>query len=129
MLKNYIIRNQKILFTVQAVVFMVFIVLTTIYYWDRSAHIHFNRPIEIFNFQSIFSLIMTCLFIAFLIITLIYPILLLIQIYYIRTIKGSGKKLVLLSILYLLSVIAVFTLWTINGSHSIKIANPTSFAN
>ncbi|HCN51953.1 MAG TPA: hypothetical protein DIT10_23215 [Chryseobacterium sp.] len=129
MLKSYIIKNRKMLFILQTVIFMVFIFFTTIYCWDRSAHIHFNRPIEILNFQSIFSMIMTYLFIAFLIITLIYPILLMIQIYYMRKIKGSGKKLVLLSILYLLSVIAVFTLWTINGSHSIKIANPTSFVN
>lgn len=129
MLKSYIIKNWKMLFILQTVIFMIFIVFTTIYYWDRSAHIHFNRPIEILNFQSIFSMIMTYLFIAFLIITLIYPILLMIQIYYMRKIKGSGKKLVLLSILYLLSVIAVFTLWTINGSHSIKIASPTPFVN
>jgi hypothetical protein len=80
------------LFILQTVIFMVFIVFTTIYYWDRSAHIHFNRPIEILNFQSIFSMIMTYLFIAFLIITLIYPILLMIQIYYMRKIKGIGKN-------------------------------------
>lgn len=129
MLKSYIIKNPKMLFILQTVIFMVFIVFTTIYYWDRSAHIHFNRPIEILNFQSIFSMIMTYLFIAFLIITLIYPILLMIQIYYMRKIKRIGKKPVLLSILYLLSVIAVFTLWTINGSHSIKIASPAPFVN
>lgn len=71
MLKSYIIKNRKMLFILQTVIFMVFIFFTTIYCWDRCAHIHFNRPIEILNFQSIFSMIMTYLFIAFLIITLI----------------------------------------------------------
>ncbi|MGU3377185.1 hypothetical protein [Chryseobacterium sp. M5A1_1a] len=119
-MKNYIIKNWKILFNIQMAGFSVFIILTIIYYWNTSAHTSFNRNIEIIDLQGIFSLIMTYLFAFFSVATLIYPILFFMQVYCIRKEKSVGKKLLFLFFLYLLSIISVFTLFTINNAQAIK---------
>lgn len=123
MLKNYIIKNWDILCKSQIILFTVFIILALVYYWDRPAHIYFNRNIETVNFQRLFSLIMTYIFILFSVLVLIYPFLLILQIYFLRMTKGSRRKLMTLSLLYLMSVISVFALFAINGSHTIKGMN------
>lgn len=123
MLKNYVIKNRKILFIIQTILFTGFIFLTMIYYWDRPAHIYFNRSIDTMNVQNLFSQLMTFLFVFFSIIILVYPILLLIQIYHLKAIKGAWKKLIILLLLYFISIVSVFALLTINGSHTIKTIN------
>ncbi|AZB08898.1 hypothetical protein EG344_08710 [Chryseobacterium sp. G0162] len=120
MLKNCIIKNWKIVFNIQWISLSIFIALAAIYYWDKAAHVYFNRSLETINFQSIFSLIMTWLFAFFAVITFVYPLLLLVQIFSIRHEKGNGKKLILLSLLYLLSIASLFSLYSINSSHAIK---------
>ena len=120
MLKNFIIKNWKIVFNIQWISLSIFIALAAIYYWDKTAHVYFNRSIETINFQSIFSLIMTWLFAFFAVITSVYPLFLLVQIFSIRREKGNGKKLILLSLLYLLSIASLFSLYSINSSHAIK---------
>ena len=119
-MKNYIIKNWRILFNIQITGFTLFIILTVIYYWNTSAHASFNRNIEITNLQGIFSLIMTYLFVLFSIITLVYPFLLFTQAYFIWKENSRGKELILLSFLYLLSIISVFALFTINSAQAIK---------
>lgn len=120
MLENFIFKNWKALFHFQWISFSLFIVLTIIYYWDKTAHIYFNRNPDIINFQSIFSLLMTYLFISFIFITILYPILFLLQAYYIRKKEMASKKLIFLLALYLLSMVSLFSLYTINNSHSIQ---------
>lgn len=120
MLENFIFKNWKALFHFQWISFSLFIVLTIIYYWDKTAHIYFNQNPDIINFQSIFSLLMTYLFISFLFITILYPILFLLQAYYIRKKEMASKKLIFLLALYLLSMVSLFSLYTINNSHSIQ---------
>lgn len=122
MLKSYILKNWKILFNIQWIGFSIFIALTAIYYWDKTAHIYFNRSLETIHFQSIFSLIMTWLFASFTVIVLIYPLLFLIQVYFTRQEKGYGRKLLFLFVIYLLVIVSVFSLYTINSSHAIKAA-------
>jgi hypothetical protein len=102
--------------------FSIFIALTAIYYRDKTAHIYFNRGLETIHFQSIFSLIMTWLFVSFTVIVLIYPLLFLIQVYFTRQEKGYGRKLLFLFVIYLLVIVSVFSLYTINSSHAIKTA-------
>ncbi|SIS58259.1 hypothetical protein SAMN05421768_110109 [Chryseobacterium joostei] len=119
-MKNYIIKNWRILLNIQITGFTLFIILTVIYYWNTSAHASFNRNIEITNLQGIFSLIMTYLFVLFSIITLVYPFLLFTQAYFIWKENSRGKELILLSFLYLLSIISVFALFTINSAQAIK---------
>ncbi|WP_160139118.1 hypothetical protein [Chryseobacterium sp. c4a] len=120
MIKNFIIKNWKILFNIQWVGFCIFIALAVIYYWDKEAHIYFNRSLETIDIQSLFSLIVTLLFVLFTVVAMVYPLLLLIQIYLIQSEKGSGKKLFFLAALYLLSIVSLFLLYTINSSHAIK---------
>lgn len=120
MLKNYILKNWKIFFKIQWMSFCIFITLAAIYYWDKAAHIYFNRNPEILTIQSLFSLMMTWLFASFTVIVLIYPLLFLIQAYFIRQEKGYSRKLFFLFVLYLLVLISVFSLYTINSSHAIK---------
>ncbi|WP_336964267.1 hypothetical protein [Chryseobacterium contaminans] len=120
MLKSYILKNWKVLFNIQWIGFSIFNVLTVIYYWNKTAHIYFNRSLEIINIQSLFSLIMTWLFASFTVVILVYPFLFLMQIYFIRQEKGGVRKLFLLFVLYLLAFISVFSLYTINSSHAIK---------
>lgn len=119
-MKNYIIKNWRILLNIQITGFTLFIILTFIYYWNTSAHASFNRNIEITDLQAIFSLIMTYLFVLFSIITLVYPFLLFTQAYFIWKENSGGKELILLSFLYLLSIISVFALFTINSAQAIK---------
>lgn len=119
-MKNYIIKNWRILFNIQITGFTLFIILTVIYYWNTSAHASFNRNIEITDLQGILSLIMTYLFVFFSVITLVYPFLLFMQAYFIRKEKSVGKRVILLSFLYLLSIISVFALFTINSAQAIK---------
>lgn len=120
MLENFIFKNWKALFHFQWISFSLFIVLTIIYYWDKTAHIYFNQNPDIINFQSIFSLLMTYLFISLIFITILYPILFLLQAYYIRKKEMASKKLIFLFALYLLSIVSLFSLYTINNSHSIQ---------
>lgn len=120
MLENFIFKNWKALFHFQWISFSLFIVLTIIYYWDKTAHIYFNQNPDIINFQSIFSLVMTYLFISLIFITILYPILFLLQAYYIRKKEMASKKLIFLFALYLLSIVSLFSLYTINNSHSIQ---------
>ncbi|MGE8433296.1 hypothetical protein [Chryseobacterium joostei] len=119
-MKNYIIKNWRILFNIQITGFTLFIILTVIYYWNTSAHASFNRNIEITDLQGILSLIMTYLFVFFSVITLVYPFLLFMQAYFIWKENSGGKELILLSFLYLLSIISVFALFTINSAQAIK---------
>lgn len=120
MVKKFLIKNRNTLFSIQWIGFSIFIVLTLIYYWDKEAHVYFNRSMETFDFQSIFSLIMTLLFAFFAVNVLLYPLLLLIQVYLMRHEKGKAKKILLLSVLYLLSLISLLALYTINSSQTIK---------
>lgn len=120
MIRNFIIKNWKILFNIQWMSFCIFIALTSIYYWDKAAHSSFNKNPETIDIQSLFSLFMTGLFALFTVIILIYPLLLLIQAYSIRHEKDIRKKLFFLTVLYLLGIISLFSLYTINSSHSIK---------
>lgn len=120
MLENFIFKNWKALFHFQWISFSLFIVLTIIYYWDKTAHIYFNQNPDTINSQSIFSLLMTYLFISFIFITILYPILFLLQAYFIRKKEMASKKLIFLFALYLLSIVSLFSLYTINNSHSIQ---------
>lgn len=120
MLKNYILKNWKIFFKIQWMSFCIFIALAIIYYWDKTAHTYFNRNPEILNVQSLFSLIMTLLFVFFTFIILIYPFLLGIQVYFVWHEKESNKKLFFLFVLYMLAIASVFSLYTINNNHAIK---------
>ncbi|MGE8554291.1 MAG: hypothetical protein ACN6OB_10230 [Chryseobacterium jejuense] len=122
MLKNYILKNWKILFKIQWISFSIFIVLTGIYYWDKTAHVYFNRNPEILTIQSLFSSMMTWLFVLFTFVVLIYPLLFGIQVYFVRHEEGSNNKLLFLFVLYLLSMVSVFSLYTINSSHAIRTA-------
>lgn len=122
MFKNFIIKNWKILFNIQWICFSIFITLTIIYYWDKTAHVYFNRSLETVDLQSLFSLMMTWLFAFFAVVTPIYPLFLMIQIFSIRHKTGNSKKLVILSFFYLLSIAAVFSLYSINSSHAIKVS-------
>ncbi|MEG0928344.1 hypothetical protein [Chryseobacterium sp.] len=119
-MKNYIIKNWRILFNIQIAGFTLFIILTAIYYWNASSHASFNRNVEIVNLSGIFSLVMTYLFVFFSMIAVVYPVLLFLQAYFIRKEKPLGKEVFLLTFLYLLSIISVFTLLMINNSQAIK---------
>lgn len=120
MVQNYIIKNWKVLFKIQWMGFGIFSVLSFFYYWDKAAHVYFNRSLEIINFQSIFSLLMTWLFVSFTVLILIYPLPFLVQAYFIRHQKGSGRRLFFLFILYLSAIASLFSLYIIHSSHSIK---------
>ncbi|MFP3834986.1 hypothetical protein [Chryseobacterium sp. SIMBA_028] len=119
-MKNYNTKNWRILFNIQITGFILFIMLTVIYYWNTSAHSSFNRNIEIVDLKGIFSLVMTYLFVFFSVVTLAYPVLLFMQAYFIRKEKPVGKELAFLSFLYLVSTISVFNLFTINNAQAIK---------
>lgn len=119
-MKNYILKNRKILFNIQLTSFTVFIILTFIYYWTPSAHALFNRNIEIIDFKGIFSLTMTYLFAFFSVVTLVYPVIFFTQTSFLWKEKSLRKELILLSFLYLLSIISVFALFTINTALAIK---------
>lgn len=121
MIKNFIIKNWKVIFNIQLGVFTVFIILTFIYYWDKPAHQYFNRNLDTVDSQAIFSLLMTYLFVLFIILVLLYPILFLIQIFSMRNEKRDKKmtKLLLLFVLYVLTIISIFALYTIHSSHAI----------
>lgn len=125
MVKNFIIKNWKTIFNIQLFIFTTFVILTFIYYWDKPAHQYFNKNFDTSNLQAIFSLIMTYLFVFFIVVTFVYPILYLIQIFSIRHESENKKvtKLIILLVLYLLSIISVFALYTIHSSHAIKAIN------
>ena len=120
MLKNFVIKNWKTSFNIQWISFSIFIILAFIYYWDKPAHIYFNRSLRIINFQYAFSMIMTCLFILFSFIMLIYPLLFALQTYYVWNQKGNIKKSILLIILYLMSIVSILSLYILNSSQAIK---------
>lgn len=119
-MKNYIVKNWRILFKIQITGFIIFIISTVIYYWNTSAHASFNRNTKIIDLQGVFSLIMTYLFVFFSVVTLVYPVLFFIQAYFIRKERSAGKELILLAFLYLLSIFSVFALFMINTTQAIK---------
>ncbi len=125
MINNFIIKNWKTIFNIQVVIFVAFAILTFIYYWDKPAHTYFNRSFDTSNLQAVFSLLMTYLFVFFIAMAFIYPILFLIQILSLRKEKGNKKtmKLLILFVLYILSIISVFALYTINNAQAIKALN------
>lgn len=125
MVNNFIIKNWKIIFDIQLFIFIAFIILTFVYYWDKPAHQYFNRSFDTSNAQAIFSLIMTYLFVFFIAVAFIYPILFLIQIFSMRNDKENKKtmKLIILFVLYIMTIISIFALYTINGSQAIKAIN------
>ncbi|PWN60168.1 hypothetical protein [Chryseobacterium oncorhynchi] len=119
-MKNYIVKNWRILFKIQITGFIIFIISTVIYYWNTSAHASFNRNTKIIDLQGVFSLIMTYLFVFFSVVTLVYPVLFFMQAYFIRKERSVGKELILLAFLYLLSIFSVFALFMINTAQAIK---------
>lgn len=125
MIKNFIIKNWKTIFNIQLIIFIAFAILTFVYYWDKSAHQYFNRGFDTSNIQAIFSLFMTYLFVFFIAVAFIYPILFLIQMFSMRNEKDRKKtvRLIILFVLYIISIISVFALYTINGSQAIKAIN------
>lgn len=123
MIKEIIIKHWKTVFNIQIIVFVLFITLTFAYYWNKPAHQYFNRNIEEITIQSVFALIMTYLFIAFIAVTIIYPLLYVVQILSLRSqiemFKKSKMKFIILFVFYLLTIASVFCLLMINNSHSI----------
>lgn len=119
------LKNWKIIYNIQLITFITFIVLTFIYYWDKEAHQYFNKSIQTFDFQSVFSVIMTYFFIFFFVFALVYPILFIIQLISIRKEYGKFKRknFILLSVLYFMSIISIFALIMVNNSQAIKAIN------
>lgn len=122
MIRSFLNRNWLKIYNTQMILFSSFIILSFIYYWNKSTHIYFNKSIEEFNFQSIFSFFITCLFAIFFANIFIYPILLLLQYGLInREIhKSKIKNIVLLFVLYLISIVLVLALLTIGNTQAIK---------
>ncbi|MBD3907302.1 hypothetical protein NAL32_21515 [Chryseobacterium sp. Ch-15] len=127
MIKKTIVKNWKTIFNSQVIIFIAFNILAFIYYWDKPAHQYFNRGIEEINLQSVFSLIMTYLFVIFIVIVFIYPIIYGIQILSLKVdkeiFKKNKSKNIILLVLYILAIVSVFSLLMINNSHSIKAMN------
>lgn len=123
MIKEIIIKHWKTVFNIQIIVFVLFITLTFVYYWNKPAHQYFNRNIEEITIQSVFALIMTYLFITFIAVIIIYPLLYVVQILSLRSqiemFKKSKMKFIILFVFYLLTIASVFCLLLINNSHSI----------
>lgn len=127
MFKKFIIKNWIKLFRVQVIVFAAFSMLTILYYYDKPAHQYFNRNMEEITLQSTFSLLMTYLFIAFILVLVVFPFFYISQIVSLRQnqeiFRKNKTKLSILIVLYLLTIISTLSLLTIHNSHSIEKIN------
>ena len=108
------------IYKVQVVLFLVFIFLATVYYNYPQAHRFFNRmwyENSCFCFDYLFSAIMTILFACFFWIILVYPLVYLFSLFFM---KMGWKRLVILLILYLTSFVCEFSLYTIPNQRMFK---------
>ena len=113
-------KYSRNIYKVQVVLFLVFIFLTIIYYNYPQAHRFFNRmwyENSCFCFDYLFSAIMTILFACFFWIILVYPLVYLFSLFFM---KMGWKRLVILLILYLTSFVCEFSLYTIPNQRMFK---------
>lgn len=113
-------KYSRNIYKVQVVLFLVFIFLTIVYYNYPQAHRFFNRmwyENSCFCFDYLFSAIMTILFACFFWIILVYPLVYLFSLFFM---KMGWKRLVILLILYLTSFVCEFSLYTIPNQQMFK---------
>ncbi|VEI54145.1 Uncharacterised protein [Capnocytophaga sputigena] len=113
-------KYSRNIYKVQVVLFLVFIFLTIVYYNYPQAHRFFNRmwyENSCFCFDYLFSAIMTILFACFFWIILVYPLVYLFSLFFM---KMGWKRLVILLILYLTSFVCEFSLYTIPNQRMFK---------
>ena len=110
---SFLRKNTHRIYKVQVLLFLIFILLTIVYYNYPQAHRFFNRmwyENSCFCFDYLFSAIMTILFACFFWIILVYPLVYLFSLFFM---KMGWKRLVILLILYLTSFVCEFSLYTI----------------
>lgn len=119
-LKVFFRKNEVDIYNYQIVIFVLFDLLTIIYYQCKSIHRSFNRLyfVKYDNIGDIFSLFMTWLFAIFIWIVIIYPILYILQLIYSKQ-QDKWKK-ILLFLLYFSVLFSIFSLYSISISNVIR---------
>lgn len=119
-LKVFFRKNEVDIYNYQIVTFVLFDLLTIIYYQCKSIHRSFNRLyfVKYDNIGDIFSLFMTWLFAIFIWIVIIYPILYILQLIYSKQ-QDKWKK-ILLFLLYFSVLFSIFSLYSISISNVIR---------
>lgn len=119
-LKVFFRKNEVDIYNYQIVIFVLFDLLTIIYYQCKSIHRSFNRIyfVKYDNIGDIFSLFMTWLFAIFIWIGIIYPILYILQLIYSKQ-QDKWKK-ILLFLLYFSVLFSIFSLYSISISNVIR---------
>lgn len=119
-LKVFFRKNEVDIYNYQIVIFVLFDLLTIIYYQCKSIHRSFNRIyfVKYDNIGDIFSLFMTWLFAIFIWIGIIYPILYILQLVYSK--KQNKWKKILLFLLYFSVLFSIFSLYSISISNVIR---------
>lgn len=116
--KLFFLKNNIKILQIQILTFLVFIVISVLFNLDSDAHKYYNNLIIVYNIHSVFSILMIILFAVFFWITIVYPILWVIQIILMHKYKIFNTKKILLiilsMILYIISIIALFSLYSID---------------
>ena len=115
--KRFFLRNIIIIYKIQIFSFIFFILVSVLFNLDSNAHKYYNNSVIVYNFDSVFSIVMILLFGLFFWIALLYPFFWLVQIVLVHFYKISETKktrLIIISILlYFMSIIALFSLYSI----------------
>jgi hypothetical protein len=121
--KLFFSRNSIKIFKVEIFLFLFFIVISILFNFDLEAHKYYNKPEIVYNFHAIFSVLVICVFGLFFWILIVYPFVWLAQLVLIFYYKIFDKKklmlIVILFILYFASIVAAFSLYSIEQHQNI----------
>ncbi len=118
--KTFITYSLK-LFKVEIFLFSFFILVAILFNIDTNAHKYFNESDIIYSFHGFFALLATFCFAIFFWVSICFPILLLVQLIVLireKYFKQYWKLFLLITILYLCSLVAWFSLHSINQRNS-----------
>ena len=108
---------------IQIIVFFVFSIFAIIFYQYKPAHNYYHQEIFFSDFNGLIALVGFILKIIFFWIIILFPLLWITQLIILikkKLIKKHYKQILVLTIVYFISVIALFSLQSINNKHSFK---------
>lgn len=114
--------NKKLL-KIEVVLFLFFLLITILFNLDSSAHKYFNESYIVYNLHGVFALLTTFYYGVFFWVCIYFPTLWLIQLIVLIRIKCFKKYLklfLLVTVFYLGSLFAWFSLYSINQQESYK---------
>ncbi|MGG6229192.1 hypothetical protein [Tenacibaculum sp. SDUM215027] len=123
-MKNEILVTYSTkLMKMEIFLFLFFILITILFNIDTNAHKYFNESGIVYNFHRIFALLMTFCYGVFFWICICFPFLWLVQLIILiskKYFKKYWKLFLLVTVFYLGSLVAWFSLYSINQHQNFK---------